>query len=99
MEELKKNKKFPIYILVCLIVSSIMFGVNLSLLIIRIVFHIYTINHYYIICALLITLTLFVINHKAENSLACLWDECHLKEILEIKWQFLEIKYDIKSYI
>lgn len=57
---IKQFKRLDTYIKLYLIGSSLGFIVSLSLLIVRFVFNLYTIDPYYLICGLIISLTLFL---------------------------------------
>lgn len=55
----KIKNSFPLHILLYLTICSFVIGISLTLLGLRFMFRIYTFDPYYIICALLISLTLF----------------------------------------
>ena len=55
----KLKKSFPSHIITYLIICSFVIGINITLLVLTYMFDFCVINPYYIICALLISLTLF----------------------------------------
>lgn len=55
----KLNKSFPAHIIIYLTVCSFVIGVSVTLLVLTYVCDMHLINPYYIICAFLISLTLF----------------------------------------
>ncbi len=55
----KLRKSFPTHIVTYLVICSFVIGINITLLILTYMFNFDAINPYYIICALLISLTLF----------------------------------------
>lgn len=62
------EKSFPIHIIVYLTLCSFGIGISLTLLVLRFVFHIYTIDPYYLICILLGALTLFATAATASRD-------------------------------
>lgn len=61
-EELKNKleNSIPVHIIVYMAICSLIIGISLTLLVLRFVWSVYIIEPYYIICALLISLTLFM---------------------------------------
>lgn len=55
----KVKNSFPLHILLYLTICSAVIGISFTLLCLRFIFKVYTVDPYYIICALLISLTLF----------------------------------------
>lgn len=55
----KLKKSFPAHIIIYMTICSLVIGISTTLLVLRFIFGIYIVEPYYVICALLISLTLF----------------------------------------